>query len=144
MKELPKLTLIAVVAGTVLAGSLLLIYALTGNMAFYLLFNVDYIPVLKSLQPRLVVEIVFHYLFCVASVVVLYYILRVVNLEKRVLIYILVYTGGSGILFYLTIFTSAEPAYTDLMAWVYWTAAHGIYSVIVGMWINKGMVGTKK
>lgn len=139
MKEFIKLIFIAIVAGTVLAGSLILMFALTGNMAFYLLFNVDYIPILKSLQPRLVVEIVFHYVFCIVSVVILYYVLRLVNLERRVFMYMVVYTGGSAILFYLTIFSNAEPDYTDLMAWVYWTGAHWIYSVIVGLWIQKGV-----
>lgn len=137
MNGVVKLALIGIGAGTVLAAVLILMYLLTGNTAFYLLFNVDYIPLLKNLQPRIVVEIMFHYVFCMASVVILYYLLRFVQLENRVIIYMIVYTGGSAILFYLTTFFSHKPFSTDVLAWIYWTVGHAIYSVIVGLSIKR-------
>lgn len=137
MKKLSKLTLIGLIAGTALAASLIIVYWMTGNMAFYLLFNVDYIPILKEMRPTIVIEIAFHYLFCIVSVILLYYVLAFFRLEHRVMIYVIVYTGGSAILYYLTLFTNYEPHSTDVLAWLYWTGAHTIYSVIVGMFIRR-------
>lgn len=139
MQKILTLTVIGIGAGTLLALSLILTYLFTGNMAFYLLFNVDYIPVLKDLNPKIFVEITFHYLFCIASVVVLYYLLEIIRLEHRVTIYLIVYTGGSAILFYLTSFSSQAPYSTNLLAWSYWTVGHAIYGLIVGFSIKRWM-----
>lgn len=137
MKRLSRLTLIGIVAGTILAAILIIIYWITGNMAFYLLFNVDYIPILKEMRPTILIEITFHYIFCISSVIILYYVLEFFRLEQRIMIYVIVYTGGSAILFYLTLFTNHEPHSTDVLAWLYWTGAHMMYSVMVGMSVRK-------
>lgn len=132
-----KLIVIGVLAGAILASVLLAVYFWTDNMAYYLLFNVDYIPLLKDLQPKIAVEIVFHFVFCMASVVCLFYLLSKIDLERRVTAYVLVYTGGSAVLFLLTGLSDHPPLMTDLAAWLYWSAAHALYSVIVGLLVKK-------
>ena len=68
----------------------------------YLLYNTDYMPVLNKWESSEVVGITFHFSFCIASVIGLYFILRAFHLERRMLPYFLTYTVGSGILFFLT------------------------------------------
>lgn len=136
MKELLKLIFIGILAGTILASFLISIHILTGNEAYLILFEVDYIPILNHLQPASIIGILFHYIFCVLSVVLLYYILKSVHLERLLYIYIVVYTGGSAILFFLTALSDKTPAMTDLTAWCYWTLGHGIYGIIVGLLVK--------
>src|SRR5690625_4603897 len=83
MKSFIKLIFTGLLGGTILAGFLILVYIFTGNEAYYLLFNVDYIPVLKDLQPVSIVEISFHYIFCIVSVILLFYILKLMRRERR-------------------------------------------------------------
>lgn len=76
MKQLMKLAIIAFIAGIVLMLFLKVIMILTGNTAYILLFNFDYIPVINDLRPIWLFGNVFHFLTCILSVVVLYYLLK--------------------------------------------------------------------
>lgn len=136
MKSLIKLIVIGIYGGIVLAAFLLFIFTVTGNQAYILLFNVDYIPLLKDLHHRLLVEILFHFTFCILSVIALYYILKLFQWEKRILPYVIVYTLGSSILYFLTNLTKTPPDASDYIAWIYWTFAHLIYSLVVGLLIK--------
>lgn len=137
MKQIIKLTGVGILAGTILAGFLIIIHIFTRNEAYQLLFNVDYIPILKSLHPTVVIEIAFHYIFCIVSVVLLFYILKMIHWERQLLFYMVIYTGGSAVLFFLTGLSDTAPDLTDLAAWGYWTVGHFIYSLIVGLLIKR-------
>jgi hypothetical protein len=130
-----------VIAGAVLALLMKIVYETTGNEAYVLLYNTDYIPVLNKWSSSEVAGITFHFVFCIASVIGLYFILRALHLERRMLPYFLTYTAGSGILFFLTSLTDKPPAWTDSAAWFYWTASHAVYSWLVGFliihWIHR-------
>lgn len=71
-----KLIIIGILAGISLAGMMHVIYLLTGSEAYQLLYNVDYIPGLQYFQQSTVFGFVFHFLFCIISVIVLYYLLK--------------------------------------------------------------------
>lgn len=137
MKQLLKLTFIGIFAGIILAGVLLLLHLWANNPAYILLFNVDYIPILKGLSSQPIIGVIFHFGFCIISVVGLFYILKMSDRERQVLFYIAVYTGGSAILYFLTVFSVRPPFITDLTSWMYWTIAHAIYGIIVGLFIKK-------
>lgn len=137
MKDLLKLSLIGLIAGFVLIVVLKIVLILTGNTAYILLFNFDYIPILNELKPVWLFGYVFHYVTCIASVIGLYYILQTWNWEKKILPYILVYTIGGGALFFLTALSPQLPEANDFMAWFYWTFAHGIYGYVVGAMVKK-------
>lgn len=141
MKLLSRLITTGIIAGAVLSLLMKLVYEITGSKAFILLYNTDYIPVLNKWESSVAVGIAFHFIFCIASVLGLYFILRVFHLERRMLPYFLTYTFGSGILFFLTSLTDKPPAWTDTEAWFYWTVSHAIYSWIVGFliiqWIDR-------
>lgn len=137
MKQILKLTSIGVIAGIVLILILKLVLFLTGNTAYVLLFNFDYIPLIKSLRPTWLFGYVFHFATCVISVIVLFYILKTRNLQYKGTIYILVYAIGGGALFFLTALSNQPPAANDFMAWGFWTLAHGIYGHIVSTLVRK-------
>lgn len=135
MKTVGKLIVIGIVAGIVLAGLLQIIYKLCGSEAYILLYNIDYIPSLEQWNSFSSVGVAFHFIFCILSVLCLYYLLKPFGWEQRSLPYILIYTVGSGFLFFLTWLTDKPPAANDLEAWFYWTASHAVYSWIVASFI---------
>ena len=137
LKKLLKLSLIGIIGGLVLMLVLKIVIMLTGNSAYLLLFNFDYIPVLNELRPVELFGYVFHFLTCIFSVIGLYYILKNWNIERQLLPYILVYTMGGGALFFLTSLSDQPPAANDVVAWIYWTMAHGIFGYVIGAMVKK-------
>ena len=132
-----KLTLIGIAAGVILIIPLKILYILTGNTAYILLFNFDYVPVLNQLRPFWLFGYIFHFVTCICSVIGLYYILKYLNKQLSLFYYIAVYTVGGGALFFLTCLSVKPPAENDFTAWLYWTIAHGIFGFAVGLLVKK-------
>ena len=139
MKQFLKLTAIGIIAGEALILLLYFVLVLTGNTAYFLLFNFDYIPVINELRPVWLFGYVFHFLTCIISVLALYYILKLKGWEKLIAPYILVYSIGGGGLFFLTALSDQPPAADDLMAWIYWTLGHAGYGYVVGALVKRWM-----
>lgn len=137
MKKLFLLTVIGFMAGLVLMWVLKIVMLLTGNTAYILLFNFDYIPVARDLKPIWLFGYVFHFMTCIVSVIALFYILKNKNLHKKTVAYVLVYMLGGGGLFFLTSLSVQPPASDDVMAWLYWTLAHAIFGLVVGAMVKK-------
>jgi len=135
VKQPFRLTIIAILAGTILAGILKVVQLLTGKQAYVLLFNMDYIPLLKRAD-TICVGYLFHYTFCIVSVLALYYFLRIFQVEKKMITYIVIYTLGSSILFSLTVLTEKPPDVTDYLAWAYWSFAHAMFGIVVGFLVR--------
>ncbi len=131
-----KLSIIGFVAGIILILPLKLMLELTGNTAYVLLFNFDYIPVLNELKPVWLFGCIFHFATSIASVIFLFYILKIRNLQYTILYYVVVYTLGGAALFFLTALSDQPPAATDKIAWLYWTIAHAIFGTAVGLMIK--------
>lgn len=132
-----KLLSIGMIAGLVLLGFLKIVQLATNNTAYMLLINTDYIPLLQNLQPRSIIGFTFHFVFCVISVLSLFYMLIFFQLEKKLSFYFIVYTVGSALLFPLTALSDSTPVLTDTSAFIYWVVAHGLYSFVVGILIKK-------
>lgn len=134
-----RLSGIGVIAGVVLALFLKIIEWLTGSTVYYLLFHVDYVPLLKSLSPVLLVEVGFHFGTCILSVFVLYAILHLIHLEKSITAFTVPILLGSGVLYFLTAFSVHTPAVNDWAAWIYWVIGHGLFGVTAGWLIQRWM-----
>src|SRR5699024_6116725 len=81
-----KLIIIGVLAGAVLAESLRLLYLTTGINSYNLLFNFDYVPFICMYSDTAgLTGMAFHYITCMWSGIVSYYILQ------HVLIFIIYY-----------------------------------------------------
>ncbi len=132
-----KLSGIGVIAGIVLAVFLKIIEWLTGSTVYYLLFHVDYVPLLRSLSPVSIVEVCFHFGTCMLSVLVLYAIFRLFHLEKSIAAYTILILLGSSLLYFLTMFSAHTPAVNDWAAWSYWVIGHGLFGVVVGVLIRR-------
>ncbi|GAA0603762.1 hypothetical protein GCM10009001_21030 [Virgibacillus siamensis] len=136
MNRFVKLVFIGILAGIILAGFLNIIQSLTGNQAYILLFNMDYIPVLSQWNNVPGIGLIFHFITCITSVVVLYFILQLMRWHKHFLPYFLTYTIGGGTLYTLTALTEIPPLLTNIAAWGFWTLGHGIYGVVVGLLVK--------
>jgi len=137
MKHSKKLVVIGFISGCILATFLLLVNMVTDNKAYILLFNVDYIPLLRNIWSQPGIGIVFHFVFSILSVVGLYYILHLLHWEQKVMTYVAVYTVGSALLFYLTALSSKPPVADDHIAWLYWTCAHVLFGISVGLFVKR-------
>lgn len=137
MKQFLKLTAIGIIGGIVLIFSLRIVLELTGNTAYVLLFNFDYIPLIHDLRPVWLFGYIFHFLTCIVSVIALFYILKPRGLHIKILPYVIVYTFGGGALFFLTALSHKPPAPDDVMAWTYWTIGHAAFGYVVGALIKK-------
>lgn len=137
MKQLSKLAIIGITAGVILAAFLHIVYGLTGNQAYVLLYNMDYIPVLKEWAAFPIVGVAFHFIICVVSVIILFYFLSWINFDpKSMFPYVFAYTVGGGILFSLTALTDKPPDLFNLNAWVVWTSGHALYGIAVSLLIK--------
>lgn len=143
MNRFFKLSLIGFFAGLVLMLVLKIAMVLTGNTAYILLFNFDYIPFLNELKPVWLFGYLFHFLTCIFSVIALYFILRTWGAEKKLIFYLVVYTIGGGALFFLTALSPQRPAANDFLAWMYWTLAHALFGIVVAFSIKKYLKAKK-
>lgn len=137
MNKAIKLFSISILGGIILMVVLKIVMLLTGNTAYILLFNFDYVPLLKDLRPVWFFGYLFHFVTCTVSVFALFYILSATKYQKKIWPYVTVYTLGGGALFFLTALSPQPPAPTDLMAWIFWTLGHGIFGYTIGLSISK-------
>lgn len=137
LRTILKLSFIGFIAGVILILPLKILYILTGNTAYILLFNFDYIPVLNELKPVWLFGYIFHFVTCICSVIGLFYILKFLNRQFSVFYYVAVYTVGGGALFFLTCLSEQPPAGNDFTAWLSWTLAHAIFDFAVGILVKK-------
>ena len=132
VKTFSKLVAIGLIAGTVLAESLRLIYTLTKVNAYNLLFNFDYIPVIGVYSNTSSwTGMTFHYFTCVASVVVSYYFFKKFKLEKEIFPYISLFFVGSLMLYFLTGLSLEPPAWDDGLAFSFFGLSHLLYAIVV-------------
>lgn len=125
------------VGGIVLALFLKLVQLITANKAYNLLFDVSYIPFLKNLHPVWLARSMFHFGTCIGSIIFLYEILSLFNMQKNTPSYLIIIGVGSAILFFLTLLAQNTPAITDLSAWIYWVLGHLIFSWTTACLIQK-------
>ncbi|WP_026858832.1 hypothetical protein [Jeotgalicoccus psychrophilus] len=136
MITLLKLIIIGFVAGAILAAVGKIIRITTGNKAEILLYNMDYMPVIKRWSDKWITGIIFHYTTCIVSAVVLFYILIPFSWELNIWPYVLVYTAGSAALYFLSLLTDKPPASDSFSSWFYWTFSHAIFGFAVGFLIK--------
>lgn len=131
-----KLILIGIISGVILASVMKFIQLITGNKANILLYNMDYMPFLKKWSGKWITGIIFHYVTCILSAVVLFYMLIPFGWEMEIWPYVLVFTVGGGILYFLSIFTETPPASNSFSSWFYWTLGHAIFGLVIGLLIQ--------
>lgn len=137
VKRFITLILIGIVGGTVLAELLRLVYLLLKINAYNLLFNFDYIPIIgKYSHTNEWTGMVFHYLTCIVSVIVSYYVFKKYGMEKDLLPYLALFFVGSMMLYFLTGLSSEAPAWNDWTAFILFGLGHLVYGFVVGKLIQ--------
>lgn len=131
-----KLLIISIISGAILAGLLKIVQITLNNDAYILLFNMDYIPLLKNVETISGSGYIFHFVFCFVSIVALFHLAKIVRLEKHISSYVIVFTVGSGILYFLTALTNKPPSATSVNSWIYWVVAHTVFGITVGVMIK--------
>lgn len=135
MERFLMLVVIGTISGVILAAAMKLVRIVTGNKADILLYNMDYIPGLKQWADKKITGLIFHYVTCIVSAVVLFYLLIPFDLEYAIWPYIFVFTLGGGILYFLSALTPTPPDHEDWISWFNWTASHAIFGFSVGVLI---------
>lgn len=127
-----KLMVIGLFLGVVLGGSLKLAQALSGKKVYVLLLNVDYIPMLKELQMDEAEEFLLHLFVSIILVPVLYFLLKRINIHRKIFPYIIINLLIGGLLFCTTVLSGRTPDITDTAALSLWLSGHLIYGALVG------------
>src|SRR5699024_5122785 len=109
MNIFSKLSIITLISGSILALTLKAVQIFFQVDAYILLFNMDYIPVLRNWEHIVGSGYLFHYAFCFVSIIGLYLLASLFRLEKNRWLYIFVYTSGSALLYFLTALTNQPP-----------------------------------
>ncbi|CDZ98903.1 hypothetical protein BN1048_00022 [Jeotgalicoccus saudimassiliensis] len=134
-----KLIIIGFLSGLILAASGKVIRLITGNKAEILLYNMEYMPVFKRWSDKWITGIIFHYMTCIVSTVVLFCMLIPFGWEMHIWPYILVYTAGSAALYFLSLLTDKPPAFNSFSSWFYWTFSHAVFgfavAVLIRFWV---------
>src|SRR5699024_2574113 len=128
-----KLILIGIISGIILAGVMRAFRLMTGSKADILLYNMDYMPFLKKWSDYWITGILFHYATCIASAVILFYLLVPFTREMTVWSYILVFAAGGGILYFLSALTETPPDWNDAAALLYRTFRHVVFTLSFGI-----------
>lgn len=136
-KKIGILLIIGIVSGVVLALFMKIIQIFTGSKAYHLLFDVSYVPLLKSIQPVWLAEGIFHFSTCIGSIVILYELLRLKNWQKNIWGYLIPISVGSAALYTLTLLAEDTPALTDYNSWFYWFIGHLFFSLTAFLLIKK-------
>ena len=131
-----KLIIIGFISGLILAATAKIIRFTIGSKAEILLYNMDYMPVIKRWSDQWITGIIFHYVTCISSVVVLFYMLIPFGWETNIWPYVLVYTAGSGVLYFLSLFTDQPPAPNSFSSWLCWTFSHTVFGLAAGLLIK--------
>src|SRR5699024_12362593 len=100
-----QLTLISLIASIGLAASMYGIYQWTGNEAYRLLYNADYIPILRQFEHLKYFGFTFHIVFCFICVFGVFYVLHFFGRQCVVLHYVIVYSGVSSVLYFFLFVT---------------------------------------
>lgn len=136
VRLLYKLLIISIVSGSILAGFLKIVQLILNDDAYILLFNMDYIPLLKNVESISGSGYIFHFVFCFVSIAILFLLAKIVQLEQHISTYVIVFTVGSGMLYFLTALTNQPPSAKSVISWIYWTVAHAIFGIVVGVMIK--------
>lgn len=139
MRRLKKASIficIGMISGVVLALFLKIVEITTGNIVYYLLFDVSYVPLLNQWKPVWLIELLFHFGTCIISIALLYKLLTFIQMERDLRVYTLVIGAGSAALYFLTYFSDKTPAVTDYYAWFYWIVGHVLFSLTAGIFIK--------
>lgn len=131
------LMIIGIVSGIVLALFLRIIQQLTGSKAYHLLFDVSYIPFLKSLRPVWLAEGIFHFCTCMGSIIALYFLLCIKGWEQNITAYLVAIGAGSAALYPLTLLAHHTPALQDYASWFYWILGHALFGITTVLLIRK-------
>src|SRR5690625_797000 len=112
-----KLSILGILAGSVHAESLRLLYLTTGINSYNLLFNFDYAPFIGMYSVTAGwTGMAFDYIVCIGSVIVSYYLFKKYRIEKDMLPYVSLFFFGSLILYFLTFFSTEQPSLNDWYA----------------------------
>lgn len=131
-----RLLCIGIVSGIILAVILGVVQYFTGKQLYTLLVNMDYIPLLNKLPVHPVIGFIFHLVFAIVAILLLYTLLKLLDLHTNILMYIVGNTVGGAVFYSLTYFSSLSPPITDMIAWLYWIVAHTIFGFTVGLLIH--------
>lgn len=143
-RKMRKLLMIGIVAGSIFGLLLKGIEQFTHKKVYTFLLNIDYFPVIGNWKINEFTEFSLHLFVSVMVVFVLYYGLKRFKYEKRITAYIWSNLIVGVLLFPTTTFSVRTPAFTDVMALLYWLGGHAVFGALVGImiyfWVKKDLL----
>ncbi|AYC29118.1 hypothetical protein [Paenisporosarcina cavernae] len=124
-------TLTGLLSGTILGLGLKMVEVTTNLNVYTLLLNVDFIPIIGSVQWNEVIEFAFHLIIAVVIGIVYMYLRGRLELERfRSLLLVAVVLGFPTIFLYFPLSFLAikdVPSWDDYAAFFWWSLIHILY-----------------
>ncbi|MHC8515141.1 hypothetical protein [Sporosarcina sp. ITBMC105] len=139
-RSLYKVSIVGIVAGLLLALFFKVVEERTSHKVYTLLLNIDYIPVLNTVQFPEIVEVGFHIIISIAVCLFLFLFTRFkkITQSRRIIRFCVFVNVLIAILYYpTTLLSERTPAFTNLWALVFWIIGHIGYGWIVGVLLTK-------
>lgn len=139
-RSLYKVSIIGIVAALLLALFFKVVEERTSHKVYTLLLNIDYIPVLNTVQFPEIVEVGFHIIISVVVCLFLFLFIRFkkITQSRKIIRFCVVVNVLIAILYYpTTLLSERTPAFTNLWAFVFWIIGHIGYGWIVGVLLTK-------
>lgn len=130
-----RLSLVATLSGVVLGFFLKWIEATTGILVYTLLLNIDFVPVLGTINWGEFGEFIFHLFFSFALTYVYFWVIRRAKRLSHYLLISLAITTPTIFLYVPLVLLAKKqvPQLTDVDAISYWVAGHILYSLTLGI-----------
>lgn len=139
-RSLYKVSIIGIVAGLLLALFFKVMETTSGHKVYTLLLNIDYIPVLNTVQFPEIVEVGFHIIISIGVCLFLFFFIRFkkITQSKRIIRFCVFVNVLIAILYYpTTLLSERTPAFKNLWALVFWIIGHIGYGWGVGVLLTK-------
>lgn len=130
---LTMLLFVGIISGLAIGIFFYMCELLSQLPVYTLLMNVDYFPIIGEWEHPPVIEFIYHMIVSIILVCLLFFFLRLWNLERHIWAYVSI-SSLIGLLIYpTTILSDRTPAIDELGGWLIWLVGHVIYGFVVGI-----------
>ncbi|BAC15018.1 hypothetical protein [Oceanobacillus iheyensis HTE831] len=127
------LLFIGIISGSIIGLFFYLCQLITNIPVYTLLMNIDYFPIIGEWQHPPILEFSYHIVVSVVLVYMLFFFLRLWNLECKLWAYVSI-SGVIGLLIYpTTALSDRTPELYDGYAIILWIIGHLIYGFSIGV-----------
>jgi hypothetical protein len=140
IRPVSKAVIAGIISGVALGLFLKIIESGSGLKVYTLLLNVDYIPVVNTMELTESAEFGLHLIISIVlSICIQYYLLQKNWMQKEKLRFAVKVSLIVGLLLYpTTLLSERTPEMTNLYAFLFWMIGHSLHGWVLGILLVRG------